>query len=157
MACVSLGGLLFGRNKENVLPATGIQVVAYQGLDKSAPVIGNRYFGKPLIQDLPLLMDYLDVHNPASFDRPIAARQEKRRFPPSALREAVVNAICHHDYTIKGSPILIEFFADRLVITSLGRGIATLFAAMREQGHPDPELTAGDSYFRVTLPVRSTD
>lgn len=186
-----LGGLLFGRNKETVLPATGIQVVAYQGIDKSAPVIGNRYFGKPLIQDLPLLMDYLDVHNPTSFDRPIAARQEQRRFPPSALREAVVNAICHRDYTIKGSPILIEFFADRLVITSpgglpntqtletvklglvyqrnpllvqylydfryverIGRGIATMFAAMREQGHPDPELMAGDSYFRVTLPVR---
>lgn len=106
----------------------------------------------------------------------------------------MVNAICHRDYTIKGSPILIEFFTDRLVITSpgglpntqtldtvkmglvyqrnpllvqylydfryverIGRGIATLFAAMREQGHPDPELTAGDHYFRVTLPVRSRD
>lgn len=189
-----LGGLLFGRNKENVLPATGIQVAAYQGLDKAAPVISNRYFGKPLIQDLPLLMDYLDIHNPASFDRPVAARQEKRRFPVPALREAAVNAICHRDYTIKGSPILIEFFTDRLVVTSpgglpntqtletvklglvyqrnpllvqylydfryverIGRGIATMFAAMREQGHPDPELTAGDSYFQVTLPARSTD
>jgi ATP-dependent DNA helicase RecG len=189
-----LGGLLFGQNKENYLPATGIQVVAYQGLDKADPVISNRYFGKPLIQDLPLLMDYLDIHNPASFDRPVAARQEKRRFPVPALREAVVNAICHRDYTIKGSPILIEFFTDRLVVTSpgglpntqtletvklglvyqrnpllvqylydfhyverIGRGIAIMFAAMREQGHPDPELTAGDSYFRVTLPVRSTD
>ena len=189
-----LGGLLFGRNKENILPTTGIQVATYQGLDKSALVISNRYFGKPLIQDLPLLMDYLDIHNPASFDRPVAARQEKRRFPVPALREAVVNAICHRDYTIKGSPILIEFFTDRLVVTSpgglpntqtletvklglvyqrnpllvqylydfhyverIGRGIATLFTAMREQGNPDPELTAGDSYFRVTLPVRSTD
>ena len=189
-----LGGLLFGQNKENYLPATGIQVVVYQGLDKADPVISNRYFGKPLIQDLPLLMDYLDIHNPASFDRPVAARQEKRRFPVPALREAVVNAICHRDYTIKGSPILIEFFTDRLVVTSpgglpntqtletvklglvyqrnpllvqylydfhyverIGRGIAIMFAAMREQGHPDPELTAGDSYFRVTLPVRSTD
>ena len=189
-----LGGLLFGQNKENYLPATGIQVVAYQGLDKADPVISNRYFGKPLIQDLPLLMDYLDIHNPASFDRPVAARQEKRRFPVPALWEAVVNAICHRDYTIKGSPILIEFFTDRLVVTSpgglpntqtletvklglvyqrnpllvqylydfhyverIGRGIAIMFAAMREQGHPDPELTAGDSYFRVTLPVRSTD
>lgn len=183
-----LGGLLFGRNKETHLPATGIQVAAYQGLDKAAPVIGNRYFGKPLIQDLPLLMDYLDLYNPASFHAPVAARQDQRPFPPAALRETVVNAICHRDYTIKGSPILIEFFTDRLAITSpgglpntqtletiklglvyqrnpllvqylydfryverIGRGIATIFTAMRENGNPEPELTAGDSYFRVTL------
>jgi ATP-dependent DNA helicase RecG len=185
-----LGGLLFGRNKETYLPATGIQVAAYQGLDKAAPVIGNRYFGKPLIQDLPLLMDYLDLYNPASFQAPVAARQDQRPYPPAALREAVVNAICHRDYTIKGSPVLIEFFTDRLTITSpgglpntqtletiklgliyqrnpllvqylydfryverIGRGIATIFATMRENGNPEPELTAGDSYFRVTLPI----
>lgn len=186
-----LGGLLFGREKETYLPATGIQVAAYHGIDKAAPIFDNRYFGKPLIQDLPLLMDYLDLYNPASFHAPMAARREQRRFPPAALREAVVNAICHRDYTIKGSPILIEFFTDRLMITSpgglpntqtletiklglvyqrnpllvqylydfryverIGRGIATIFAAMRENGNPDPKLTAGDSYFRVTLPAR---
>jgi ATP-dependent DNA helicase RecG len=186
-----LGGLLFGRDKETYLPATGIQVAAYQGIDKAAPVIGNRYFGKPLIQDLPLLMEYLDLYNPVSFPTPVAARQDQRPFPPAALREAVVNAICHRDYTIKGSPILIEFFTDRLTITSpgglpntqtletiklglvyqrnpllvqylydfryverIGRGIATIYAAMRESGNPEPELTAGDSYFRVTLPAR---
>jgi ATP-dependent DNA helicase RecG len=115
-----LGGLLFGRNKETHLPATGIQVAAYLGFDKAAPVIGNRYFGKPLIQDLPLLMDYLGLYNPASFHAPVAARRDQRPFPPTALREAVVNAICHRDHTIKGSPILIEFFTDRLTITSPG-------------------------------------
>jgi ATP-dependent DNA helicase RecG len=130
------------------------------------------------------------LYNPAAFAAPVAARQERRRFPPAAVREAVVNAICHRDYTIKGSPILIELVADRLAITSpgglpntqaletvklglvyqrnpllvqylydfryverIGRGIATIFAAMRENGNPEPDLAAGDSYFRVTLPA----
>lgn len=185
-----LGGLLFGRDRENYLPATGIQVAVYQGVDKAAPVSDNRYFGKPLIQDLPRVLDYLDLYNPAAFAAPVAARQERRRFPPAAVREAVVNAICHRDYTIRGGSILIELFADRLAITSpgglpntqtletvklglvyqrnpllvqylydfryverIGRGIATIFATMRENGNPEPELAAGDSYFRVTLPA----
>ena len=185
-----LGGLLFGRDKERYLPATGVQMAAYQGVDKAAPVSDNRHFGKPLIQDLPSLLDYLDLYNPTAFNAPVAARQERRRFPPTAVREAVVNAVCHRDYTIKGSPILIELFSDRLVVTSpgglpntqtvetvklglvyqrnpllvqylydfryverIGRGIATIFAAMRENGNPEPELTAGDSHVRVTLPA----
>ena len=60
------------------------------------------------------------MYNPTAFAAPVAARQERRRFPLAAVREAVVNAICHRDYTIKGSPILIELFADRLAITSPG-------------------------------------
>lgn len=34
---------------------------------------------------------------------------------------------------------------------------ATVLATMRERGHPAPELAADDSYFRVTLLVRSSD
>jgi predicted HTH transcriptional regulator len=38
-------------------------------------------------------------------------------------------------------------------VERIGRGIATIFAAMRENGNPEPDLAAGDSYFRVTLPA----
>jgi predicted HTH transcriptional regulator len=43
---------------------------------------------------------------------------EKERVNTIALREAVINAIVHNDYT-KGVP-LVEIFSDRIVITSCG-------------------------------------
>ncbi|MDR2649917.1 MAG: hypothetical protein LBB94_09425 [Clostridiales bacterium] len=45
-------------------------------------------------------------------------RLEKERVNTIALREVVINAIVHNDYT-KGFP-LIEIFTDRIVVTSCG-------------------------------------
>lgn len=48
-----------------------------------------------------------------------AARDEKWDYPPEALREAVVNAIVHRDYTDPGN-IQIRIFDDRLELWSPG-------------------------------------
>ncbi len=46
--------------------------------------------------------------------------------------------------------MLVQNLYDFRYVECIGRGIATIFAAMRENGNPDPELTTGVSYFRVT-------
>lgn len=46
-------------------------------------------------------------------------RQEKRLWNQVALREAIINAIVHNDYTSEVPP-KVEFFADRIEITSFG-------------------------------------
>jgi ATP-dependent DNA helicase RecG len=40
--------------------------------------------------------------------------------PESALREAIVNAVCHRDYFEKGARIMVEVFDDRVDITNPG-------------------------------------
>lgn len=40
-------------------------------------------------------------------------------FDSEAIKEAVINAICHNDYSYGGSPI-IELYSDRIEITSAG-------------------------------------
>ena len=49
----------------------------------------------------------------------IKKREEKRLWNPVALREAVINAIVHNDYTSEVPP-KFEFFDDRIEITSFG-------------------------------------
>jgi ATP-dependent DNA helicase RecG len=44
----------------------------------------------------------------------------KREIPPAALREAVVNAISHRDYTI-GAPIRVIIYEDRVEIRTPGK------------------------------------
>lgn len=41
-------------------------------------------------------------------------------YPRVAIREFVANALVHQDFTITGTPISIEIFSNRLVITNPG-------------------------------------
>jgi ATP-dependent DNA helicase RecG len=41
-------------------------------------------------------------------------------YPEVALREAIINAVCHRDYFDKRANVLVEVFADRVVITNPG-------------------------------------
>jgi len=47
-------------------------------------------------------------------------REEKLEYPQFAVREAIVNAICHRDYRLKGRRIEIRMYSDRLEVISPG-------------------------------------
>ena len=47
-------------------------------------------------------------------------REETTEYPQFAVREAIVNAICHRDYRLKGRRIEIRMYADRLEVISPG-------------------------------------
>lgn len=55
-------------------------------------------------------------------DPETAKRRDQAEYPIEAIREAVLNALIHRDYSIytEGTPIQINFFADRLEIHSPG-------------------------------------
>ncbi len=47
-------------------------------------------------------------------------REETYEYPQFAVREAIVNAICHRDYRLKGRRIEIRMYSDRLEVISPG-------------------------------------
>ncbi|MDN7025458.1 DeoR family transcriptional regulator [Methanoculleus sp. FWC-SCC1] len=47
-------------------------------------------------------------------------REEHWEYPPDALREAVINAVCHRDYAVSGN-VQIRFFDSRVQIWSPGK------------------------------------
>ena len=55
-------------------------------------------------------------------DSKTGERADKREYPIEAIREAVLNALIHRDYSrfTEGTPIQIDFFEDRLEIHSPG-------------------------------------
>ena len=57
-----------------------------------------------------------------SIDRKTGARYDRTEYPVTAIREAVLNALIHRDYSryTEGSPIQLYMFADRLEIHSPG-------------------------------------
>lgn len=55
-------------------------------------------------------------------DPDTGARRDKTEYPVDAIREAILNALIHRDYSIhtEGTPVQIDFFSDRLEIHSPG-------------------------------------
>ena len=47
-------------------------------------------------------------------------REDKMLYPPFAVREALVNAVCHRDYRLPGRRVEIRQFDDRLEFSSPG-------------------------------------
>ena len=48
-------------------------------------------------------------------------REEVPDYPERALREAIINAVCHRDYFERRCHVVIEVFADRVEIYNPGR------------------------------------
>lgn len=81
------------------------------------------------------------------------SRQDRPLYPILALREALVNAICHRDYSIAGGAVSIAVFEDRLEIASTGRlpqGISVADLKRDHYSQPRNPLIA-DLFYRRGL------
>lgn len=47
-------------------------------------------------------------------------REDHSQFPAAAVREAVINALVHADYSLSGTSIQIAVFQDRIEMTNPG-------------------------------------
>lgn len=65
------------------------------------------------------ILDRLDVENTTYAKIEYFGRKEQEKIDSKALKEAVINAIVHNDYSYGNSPI-IELYSDRVEITSVG-------------------------------------
>jgi len=95
-----------------------IKVAVFQGNDKSV-FKDRREFGGSLLKQLVNVYEYIDLHNKTKATFTGLKREDKRDYPEVALREALLNAIVHRDYSFSGST-LISIFDDRIEIVSLG-------------------------------------
>lgn len=73
-------------------------------------------------------------------DPKTGARTDRTEYPLDALREAILNALIHRDYSVysEGTPVQLDFFTDRLEIHSPG----TLYGRMsvEQLGTARPDL-----------------
>jgi ATP-dependent DNA helicase RecG len=99
--------------------SNSVKVAKYAGVDRVDLVESNEYGYCCLVKAAHAVLDKLDLENKTMTEITAKVRVDNRPFNSLALREAVINAIIHNDYSHEVPP-KFELFADRLEITSAG-------------------------------------
>ena len=96
-----------------------IKVAKYSGTERYDLISNNEYGYCSLLKATDLVLDKLNTENYIFTRKTEKFREDTPMWDKLAVREAVINAIVHNDYTNEVSP-RFEIFADRLEITSYG-------------------------------------
>ena len=123
-----LGLLLFAERPEQHLPGAHISLAAYRHAVADGNTSDSRQVTGPLPEQIGQVLTYFG----SSALIPTMSRKGRdgrRDFPSyvrTALQEAVVNAVVHRDYEVRGSQIIIRLFPDRIEFQNPGALYNTL-------------------------------
>ena len=102
-----------------------LKIAVFQGSQKTV-FLDRRELTGSLLEQLEEAYSYIDLSNRTKAEFAGLERIDRRNYPAEAIREALLNAIVHRDYSIRAST-LISIFDDRIEIVSIGglvRGIS---------------------------------
>ena len=96
-----------------------VKVAHYAGVDRVNLSQNEEYGFCSLIKATKQVLDKVALENKTFTKITSKERIEKRQWNAVALREAIINAMVHNDYTYELAP-KFEFFSDRFEVTSYG-------------------------------------
>jgi ATP-dependent DNA helicase RecG len=144
------GVLLFCEYPQHWLPQSGIVFVKFVG---KTPRGENNLAGytrrEELTGPLPRIVEstWNLVWNEMAVSAVVKGleREETYEYPQFAVREAIVNAVSHRDYRIKGRRIEIRMYSDRLEVISPGGlpGFITIENIVDEHFSRNPRIVNG--------------
>jgi ATP-dependent DNA helicase RecG len=135
--CVALDGdilrptltgiICFGHNPQQIFPSAVVSLMHYpQSYVHSGEVLHRERVDGSIFTQLTRVNDYLISHMrrgmaliPGNLER-----VDLPQFPPPALREGIVNALVHRDYTNSGATVDVWLFSTHLQITNPGGLVA---------------------------------
>lgn len=134
--CTIAGLILFGRTPRRFLRQAGVRWMAFNGNDKTYQAFDDTIMDGPLVGrfdsqggsreliERGLIEDLMDRMQPfvSVEDEVLAAGLRRQRiwhYPPEAMRESLINALAHRDWT-RALEVEVVSYADRLEVLSPG-------------------------------------
>ena len=120
--CPTYAGILFfGKSVERFLSGAYVQYVKFTGRDRAGDIVTEHKFAGNLCTILPQLDIFIDTTITNKRPVPVSALREEMiyDYPHWAIRELLLNAICHRDYEGHG-PIQFYEYDDRIEIMNPG-------------------------------------
>lgn len=95
-----------------------IKLAVFEGSKKSI-FKDRRELSGSLLEQMEEAFNYIDCYNRTRAEFSGLDRLDMRDYPPEAIREALLNAIVHRDYSFSGAT-LISIFEDRIEFVTIG-------------------------------------
>jgi predicted HTH transcriptional regulator len=116
----TVGGIvLFGRDRLHWFPDAWIQVGRFEGTDRRRILDSAEILGP-----VPGALEEAFAFVRRNIARETVIREargaERWTFPLEAVREAIINAVAHADYSQTGAPVRVAIFDDRLEVENPG-------------------------------------
>ena len=135
----SLGGLLlFGKQPQRRLPQSGIQFAVFDGVELTDNLLDKKEIAGTLPDLIERSVAIIRLFLPKPSHLGGLRREEGEQISIRVLREIMVNAVCHRDYSIANRRIQVSLFRDRLEVSSPGRLPNTLDLNKIRSGNSAP-------------------
>ncbi|HLF00377.1 MAG TPA: ATP-binding protein [Anaerolineales bacterium] len=144
------GILLFGKNPQQFFPQSGIVFVKFigtepRGEDGLAGYGRREEINGPVARIIERAWQIIYEEMAMGAVVKGLERQDITEYPPFAVREALVNAVCHRDYRLRGRRIEIRMYSDRMEVISPGGlpGFITVDNLVEEHFSRNPRVVSG--------------
>lgn len=144
------GILLFGKSPTTFIPKCGVTFVRFSG-DRPQIEEGKARYGRRVeingalaqVVHRTLEITTEEIHRGAVVQS--VKREEQWIYPPPVIREALVNAVAHRDYSLSGRGVEIRMYSDKLEISSPGGlpGYITVDNIIEEHFSRNPRIVSG--------------
>ena len=113
------GVILFGSDRAELFPDAWIQVGRFSGTTRTH-IEDMRELQDYPPRNIEAATEFVRKHALRSFRIEGVRRNEQWSIPLPAVREAIINAVTHADYSQVGAPIRVSVFDDRVEVESPG-------------------------------------
>ncbi|MDI9527121.1 MAG: putative DNA binding domain-containing protein, partial [Pseudomonadota bacterium] len=104
--------LLFGKDRRSIFPDAVIRCARFSGLT-TAHIIDQTEIDEYLPRAVEVAVAFIERHTMHAAEIGAVKRRDIHEYPPAAIREAIINAVVHADYSISGMNIRVAVFDDR--------------------------------------------
>ena len=114
--------ILFGKNPAMFFPQVRVRLSVFQTDKTGRVILYDKLFDGNLFKSIRQITEFFDLAFgvSSSLKESDWKRADKSKFPRSAIREALLNAFVHRDYSSFSSSIAINIYPNKLEINSYG-------------------------------------
>jgi len=145
--------ILYGTRFSSDYPQALLKLGRFKGTTITGDILDNRQDHMHAFAMVREAMAWLQRTMPLSARFPVGRIEREDRFPvpTAALREAILNAVMHRDYSDASGYVAIAVFDDRIEVRSIGRLPTGITAADLSGPHPSkpPNPLIAEAFHRT--------